>query len=91
MKVERLLGPGNYRRIARKAKLSPQHVGRLLKGKRGASFHVAARVAQAAGVTLDALYAFITSQPELIIKGRRTVADIPGYRPTNYKSPYLWP
>ncbi len=90
-RVAKLLGPGNYRRIARSAKLSPQHVARILRGLRGASFHVAARVAQSAGVTLDQLHAYIVAQPGLVIKGRKTRGEIPGYRPENRSSPYLWP
>lgn len=50
------LGPGNYRRIARVAHVAPQHVGRVLKAKRGMSFEMAGRIARAAGVSLDVLY-----------------------------------
>jgi transcriptional regulator with XRE-family HTH domain len=67
------LGPGNYRRIARIAGLTPAHVGRVLRGTRGASFHVGARIAVAAGVTLDQLYTYIAQSPELEVRGRRTV------------------
>ena len=70
-----LLQSGNYRRICGKAGLTPQHVARVLQGRKGASFHVAARIAKAAGVTLDEMHAFIAASPALEVKGRRTVAD----------------
>lgn len=68
-------GDGNYLRIANKAVLSPGHVSRVLHGNKGASFHVAARIARAAGVTLDELYRYIINQPALRIRGRRTLRD----------------
>ena len=71
---ESLLGPGNYRRIARTAGVTPQHVARVLRGERGASLHVGARIAKAAGVTLDQMYEFISNSPTLEIKGRHTRA-----------------
>ncbi len=70
-----VLGPGNYRRIARGARLTPQHVGRVLGGRRGTSLEVGARIAAAAGVTLDQLYAFIKATPSYHNHGRKTMAD----------------
>jgi transcriptional regulator with XRE-family HTH domain len=70
-----VLGEGNYRRISKKAGLSPQHVARVLKGMRGCSLHVAKSIADAAGVSLDALYLFIASQPKFSLEGRRTRAS----------------
>lgn len=75
MRSAERLTAGNYRRIARGAGLTPQHVARTLKGKRGASLHVAYRIAKAAGVSLDELYAFITSHPDIVVRGRRTRGD----------------
>lgn len=73
--VESRLGQGNYRRIAAVSGLTPQHVGRVLRGIRGASFHVAARIADAADVSLDELHRYIVGQPGLRIRGRRTTQD----------------
>lgn len=69
------LEPGNYRSIARGAGLTPQHVSRVLRGMKGTSLHVAARIAEAAGVTLDELHAFITAQPSLVVRPRQTMLD----------------
>jgi transcriptional regulator with XRE-family HTH domain len=57
--VARAIGPGNYHRLARATGYTPQHVSRVLRGKVGASFVAANRIANAAGVTLDELYAYI--------------------------------
>jgi transcriptional regulator with XRE-family HTH domain len=70
------LAPGNYRRICRGCGISPQHIARVVTGRKGASLHVANRIAVAAGVTLDELYAFIVNSPALKVRGRRTVADV---------------
>lgn len=75
--ISTALGRGNYRSIARRAGLSVQHVSRTLRGERGASFHVAARIAKAAGVTLDEMHRYIMASPSLNVQGRRTKGDIP--------------
>lgn len=49
------LGPGNYRRIARRAGLSAFHTSRVLRGIRGCSFDIGCDIAEAAGVTVDQL------------------------------------
>ena len=56
-----LLGPGNYKQIARDAGLTYQHVSRVLRGMKTCSVDVAVLIAQSAGVTLDQLWAFIES------------------------------
>lgn len=58
-KLVKKLGPGNYRRIARHTGLTPQHVSRVLRGLRGCSLRVAAKIALAADVDLEELYRFI--------------------------------
>lgn len=73
-KLKSLLGPGNYRRIAREAGLTPAHVGRVLNGKRGSNFFVAGRIALAAGVSLDDLHQFL-ARLDRIAPGRRTRGD----------------
>lgn len=73
--VEKRLGPGNFRPIAKKARLTNGYVGRALKGLRGMSFHVAKRIADAAGVSLDELHAYLMT--------RDTIAPT---RPTGHKS-----
>lgn len=70
------LSRGQYGPIARRAGLAPQHVGRVLRGMKGASLHVAARIAHAADVTLDDMYRFILQQPELNIQGRKTRREL---------------
>lgn len=70
------LAAGRYRHIARRVGCAPQHVSRVIKGERGASLHVAARIAAAAGVSLDQLYRFICASPKLNIKGRATRRDM---------------
>jgi hypothetical protein len=74
--LSRILGPGNYRSISRRVGLSPQHVGRVLRGIKGASFWVGASIADAASVSLDELRAYIRAQPGFNIRGRRTVREI---------------
>ena len=69
------LEAGNYRRIHRASGLSPQHISRVIKGSKGASLHVAKRIADAAGVSLDELYSYIVYSPELNVRGRRTLLD----------------
>lgn len=71
----RLLGAGNYRRIFRTSGISPQHIARVVTGRKGASLHVAKRIAFAAGVSLDEMYNFIMSSPLLAVRGRHTMAD----------------
>lgn len=58
-KLVKKLGPGNYRQIARTTGLTPQHVSRVLRGIRGCSLRVAAKIAMAADVDLAELYHFI--------------------------------
>lgn len=55
------LAPGNYHRISRASGLSLQHVSRVLRGIRGASFDTASLIARAAGVSLDQLHAYRTA------------------------------
>lgn len=55
--------------IARKSHLSTQHIGRVLRGQEGASFEAACRIADAAGVTLDALRAHIERQAARLVAG----------------------
>lgn len=55
--------------IARKSRLSTQHIGRVLRGQEGASFDAACRIADAAGVTLDALRAYIQRQAARLVAG----------------------
>lgn len=69
------LGPGNYRRIAKVAGLSSTHVSRALRGERGLSLVIAARIARAANVTLDELYTHISASPRHRPFGRRTRAE----------------
>jgi transcriptional regulator with XRE-family HTH domain len=56
------LGPGNYHYLSRTTRLSRSHLTRVLRGKvgtEGVSLDAAARIADAAGVTLDELRAYI--------------------------------
>lgn len=69
---QKALADGQYHTIARKSGLSPQHVSRTIKGERGCSFHIAYRIAYAAGVTLDQLYYFIHQSSTLAVKHRAT-------------------
>lgn len=57
--VDRRLTAGNYGRIGRRAKITKQHVSRVLKGESGATMSTAFAISMAAGVTLDELYDFI--------------------------------
>ena len=54
-----LLGPGNYRRIAKEAGFTSQYISRFLRGQRGAKFATAKRIADVAGITLDQLWAYV--------------------------------
>lgn len=69
------LSIGQYGKLARMSGMSKQHISRALNGYRGLSFHSAARLAMAADVSLDHLYAFILSQPRLTFCGRKTRGD----------------
>lgn len=60
--LSHLLEEGNYRRISRGAGLTPQYISRVLRGKRGCSFRSAMSIADAAGVTVDELRAFIATR-----------------------------
>lgn len=62
------LGPGNYHAIARNAGMTPQHVSRILRRRHGTSLEIAAKVAKAAGVTLDDLYTYTTVVNEIFGK-----------------------
>jgi transcriptional regulator with XRE-family HTH domain len=55
-----VLGPGNYRRIAREAGCAHQHVMRVLQGRSGVSLEVVRRIAEAAGegVTVEEVALF---------------------------------
>lgn len=57
--ISKLLCAGNFRRISRLTGFTPQHVGRVLKGSNGATLESAAKIAKAAGVTLDELSEFV--------------------------------
>ncbi len=58
-RLVRLLDSGNYGRIARASGFSIPHISRVLTGKRGTPLKSAARIAAAAGVSLDELHAWI--------------------------------
>ncbi len=55
----------NYAEIARECGLSRAHVSRVLQGKIGDSTESAERIAQAAGVSVIALHAYIENLPLL--------------------------
>lgn len=59
--------------VARKAGLSRGFVYRVLKGQRGLSLNTAARIAKAAGVTLDELYHYLSSLGTF--HGRHTIRN----------------
>lgn len=73
--VHPALSAGQYGLIARRAVLPRQHVGRILKGTRGTKLLVAARIANAAGVSLDRLYRFIMAQPTNTIAFKEMPGD----------------
>jgi hypothetical protein len=54
-----LLGPGNFRRIARASGYAYPHVLRVLNGNKGCTFDAAVKIAAASGVTLYQLAAHI--------------------------------
>lgn len=56
------LGRGNYKPLARKAGLSAVHVSKALRGKVGLTLGAAARIADAAEVSIDDLFDYIDSQ-----------------------------
>ena len=59
------LGPGNYHCLSRTTGLSRSHLTRVLRGKvgtEGVSLDAAARIADAAGVTLDELRGYIETR-----------------------------
>lgn len=56
--AEAKLTEGNFRRIARATNLTPQHVGRVIKGAVNTTLTTAYQIAKAAGVTLDELYEY---------------------------------
>ena len=58
--TDSLLGPGNFRRIARASGYAYQHVLRVLNGKKGCTFEAAIKIAAAAGVSVDQLAAHVT-------------------------------
>lgn len=59
-----ILGPGNYKPLARKAGLSAVHVSKALRGKVGLTLDAAARIADAAEVSIDDLLYYIDGQIE---------------------------
>lgn len=65
--VEKALGPGNYRPIARRSGLDPRSVSRVLRGltgrgQRTITLETATKICLAAGVTLDEMREYIESQ-----------------------------
>lgn len=58
--TDSLLGPGNFRRIARASGYAYQHILRVLNGTKGCSFEAAIKIAAAAGVSVDELAAHVT-------------------------------
>ena len=64
LEIIQRLGPGNYRRISRKSGFTPQHVSRVLRGVTGARLDAAAKIADAAGVSLDQLWRYITDSKQ---------------------------
>lgn len=69
--ARRKLSQGNWRAIANRAGLTPQHVARVIKGTKGATLHTAADIACAADVTLDDLYKVILMSSEYLLANRR--------------------
>lgn len=63
--LEVLLGPGNYKPIARKTGISSTHISRVLRGKVGITFKYANKIADAVGVTVDDLRRYIDTSKEL--------------------------
>lgn len=74
--LDSLLGPGNYGRIARLSGTSPEHVSRVCRGLRGTSLIAAHRIAEAAGVTLDELYRYVSTSSTFVATGRKTQRQI---------------
>lgn len=62
------LGPGNYKPLARKAGLSAVHVSKALRGKVGLTLGAAARIADAAEVSIDDLLDYIDSQAQIKVE-----------------------
>lgn len=62
------LGPGNYKPLARKAGLSAVHVSKALRGKVGLTLGAAARIAEAAEVSIDDLLDYIDSQAQIKVE-----------------------
>lgn len=60
--IDELLGPGNQRRIARKAGISYNHAHQVLRGNNDVVLSKAAKMAEAAGVTIDELYRYWVEQ-----------------------------
>ena len=52
-RIHKTLGPGNYKRIGRVVGVSPPHVSRFIRGMKGATFNMAAGLADSAEVGLD--------------------------------------
>ena len=57
------LAPGQYGRISARVRIHRTFVGRILTGRRGVTFKVAARLAACADVSIDELYRFIAARP----------------------------
>ena len=63
-RINKTLGPGNYKRIGRDVEVSPQHVSRFLRGIKGATFNMACAIADSASVKVDDMRWFIEQNIE---------------------------
>jgi hypothetical protein len=59
--LDKILGPGKRYRIAKTACLHRRHVSRVIQGYNRASFEAMTRIADAAGIGLDDLRAYIAT------------------------------
>jgi len=67
-----VLGRGNYHRLARATGYSRDHIGKGLQGKVNFSIAAAQTVAEAAGVGLTTLLAYIAANTERVAEERRS-------------------
>lgn len=68
-RLNRVLGPGNYHRIARAVNVTPPHISRFLRGIKGTSFKLACEIADASKVSLDDLRWFIDEKASRALEG----------------------
>lgn len=67
-RVNQKLGYGKYSKLALATGMRVEHISRVWRGQRSVSFTAGYRIAKAAGITMEQLYAVMCADPQSICR-----------------------